>query len=109
MTLSRKPSCTATSSFFPSAGAPITTIVLNNGGMATYPGGYPTASEWFGVTHLTGDYAKVAEGLGAVGITITHPNEIAPALSRARQLNAEGRTVLLDIHSNLEARRSSFS
>jgi len=91
------------------AGAPITTIVLNNGGMATYPGGYPTASELFGVTHLTGDYAKVAEGLGAVGITITQPNEIAPALARARQLNAEGRTVLLDIHSNLEARRSSFS
>ena len=29
------------------AGAPITTIVLNNGGMATYPGGYPTASELF--------------------------------------------------------------
>ena len=91
------------------AGAPITTIVLNNGGMATYPGGYPTASELYGVTHLTGDYAKVAEGLGAVGITITQPNEIAPALSRARQLNAEGRTVLLDIHTNLEARRSSFS
>ena len=91
------------------AGAPITTIVLNNGGMATYPGGYPTAAELFGMTHMSADYAKVAEGLGAVGITITQPNEIAPALSRARQLNAEGRTVLLDIHSNLEARRSNFS
>ena len=91
------------------AGAPITTIVLNNGGMATYPGGYPTAAELYGTTHMSGDYAKVAEGLGAVGITITQPNEIAPALSRAQQLNAEGRTVLLDIHSNLEARRSNFS
>ena len=90
------------------AGAPITTIVLNNGGMATYPGGYPTASELFGATHMTGDYAKIAEGLGAVGITVTQPSEIAPALARARQLNADGRTVLLDIHSNLEARRSNF-
>jgi acetolactate synthase I/II/III large subunit len=89
------------------AGAPITTIVLNNGGMATYPGGYPTAAELFGTTHMTGDYAKIAEGLGAVGIVVKQPNEIAPALARARQLNAEGRTVLLDIHTNLEARRST--
>jgi acetolactate synthase I/II/III large subunit len=90
------------------ASAPITTIVLNNGDMATYPGGYPVARQNFEVTRMNGDYAKVAEGLGAVGITITRPEEIAPALKRAQQLNAEGRTVLLDIHSNLEARRSRF-
>ena len=55
------------------AGAPITTVVLNNGGMATYPGGYPTARELFGTTEMTGDYAKIAEGMGAVGITVTDP------------------------------------
>ena len=91
------------------AGAPITTIVLNNGGMATYPGGYPVAAELYGTTHMTGDYAKIAEGMGAVGITVTQPAEIAPALAKARQLNAEGKTVLLDIHSNMEARRSNFA
>jgi acetolactate synthase-1/2/3 large subunit len=90
-------------------GAPITTIVLNNGGMATYPGGYPVANELFGTTRMTGDYAKLAEGMGAVGITVTQPGEIANALKQAQQLNAEGRTVLLDIHTNLEARRSNFS
>jgi acetolactate synthase I/II/III large subunit len=90
------------------AGAPITTIVLNNGDMATYPGGYPTARQVFEVTRMTGDYAKIAEGLGAVGITVTQPGEIAPALKKAERLNVEGRTVLLDIHSNLEARRSRF-
>lgn len=90
------------------AGAPITTIVLNNGDMATYPGGYPKARELFNVTKMTGDYAKIAEGLGAVGITVTHPSEVAAALQKAQQLNAEGKTVLLDIHSNLEARRSRF-
>jgi len=90
------------------SGAPITTIVLNNGGMATYPGGYPTAGELFGVTHMTGDYAKVAEGLGAVGITVTQPSDVASAIRKARQFNAEGKTVLIDIYTNLEARRSSF-
>ena len=90
------------------SGAPITTIVLNNGGMATYPGGYPTARESFGTTYMTGDYAKIAEGLGAVGITVTKPEEIAPALEQAKQLNADGKAVLIDVHSNMEARRSNF-
>jgi acetolactate synthase-1/2/3 large subunit len=90
------------------AGAPITTIVLNNGGMATYPGGYPTARERYGTTQMTGDYAKIAEGMGAVGLTVTQPSEVATALEQAKKLNAEGRTVLLDMHSNLEARRSRF-
>ena len=90
------------------AGAPITTIVLNNGGMSTYPGGYPTANESFGMTRMTGDYAKIAEGMGAVGITVTQPTEVSSALAKAQQLNADGRTVLLDIHTNMEPRRSRF-
>ena len=90
-------------------GAPITTIVLNNQGMATYPGGYPTAAELFGATKMTGDYAKIAEGMGAIGITVTKPSEVGPALKRAQQLNAEGKSVLLDIHANLESKRSNFA
>ena len=90
------------------AKAPITTVLLNNGGMATYPGGYPTARESFGTTYMTGDYAKIAEGLGAVGITVTKPEDVADALEQAKKLNAEGKTVLLDIHTNLEDRRSNF-
>ena len=88
------------------AGAPITTVVLNNGGMATYPGGYPTARELFGTTEMTGDYAKIAEGMGAVGITVTDPNQVADAIRQAQSHNAEGRTVLLDIHSDMEPRKS---
>jgi len=30
------------------------------------------------------------------------------SLKQAQALNAEGKTVLLDIHTNLEARRSNF-
>ena len=90
------------------AGAPITTVVLNNAGMATYPGGYPTANELFGTTRMTGDYAKIAEGLGAVGITVTQPSELADAIGQAQKLNAEGKTALIDVHSNLEGRRSTF-
>ena len=88
------------------AGAPITTIVLNNGDMATYPGQYQNARELFNVTKMTGDYAKLAEGMGAVGITVTRPGDVASALRKAQELNAEGKTVLIDIHSNMEARKS---
>ena len=91
------------------APAPITTVLLNNGGMATYPpGNFETARQRFGVSHMVGDYAKIAEGLGAVGITVTKTAEMVPALQRAQRLNADGQTVLIDVHSNLEARRSRW-
>ena len=88
------------------AQVPITTVLLNNGGMATYPGGFPTARERYGVSHMVGDYAKIAEGMGAVGITVTKVNELEPALKEAQKLNAEGKTVLIDVHSSMEGRRA---
>ena len=90
------------------AGLPITTVLLNNGGMATYPGGFPTARTRYGVSLMTGDYAAIAEGLGATGIRVTRPDELAPAIREARALNDDGRTVLIDVHSNHESRKSRF-
>lgn len=89
-------------------GVPITTVVLNNGGMATYPGGYPTARELYGVTEMTGNYANLAQNMGAVGITVDDPAEMAIALAAAQRHNAEGNTVLIDVHSNFEAKKSRF-
>ena len=90
------------------SGFAITTVVLNNSGMATYPGGFPTARETFGVSHTQGDYAAIAEGMGATGITVTAPADMAPALQEAQRLNADGRTVLIDVHSNMEAKKSRY-
>ncbi|MCZ6633223.1 MAG: thiamine pyrophosphate-requiring protein [bacterium] len=87
---------------------PITTVLLNNGGMATYPGGFPTARERYGVSYMQGNYAQIAEGMGAEGITVTKVAEMAPALQKAQQWNADGKTVLIDVHSNMEGRRSRF-
>ena len=90
------------------AGLPITTVLLNNGGMATYPGGFPTARTQFGVSHMTGDYAAIAEGLGAKGLRVTQPDQLSPAILEARKLNDDGRTVLIDVHSNYESKKSRF-
>ncbi|MDD9994693.1 MAG: thiamine pyrophosphate-dependent enzyme, partial [Dehalococcoidia bacterium] len=88
------------------AGIPITTVVLNNGGMATYPGGFPTARETFGVSYMQGDYVGLANAMGAEGIRVTTPAELGPALHRARRLNAEGRTVLIDAETKFEDSRA---
>jgi thiamine pyrophosphate-dependent acetolactate synthase large subunit-like protein len=92
------------------SGVAITTLLLNNGNMATYPHGSPmdptTARLEYGVTTMLGDYAKIAEGMGAVGISVRTADELRAGLQRAQQLNSEGITVLLDVHANVEARRS---
>lgn len=88
---------------------PITTVLLNNGGMATYPGGFPTAQEQYGVSHMVGNYAQITEGMGGVGIKVSNPEEIGPALKKAKRLNDEGRTVLIDVKSNYESRKSRFT
>ena len=90
------------------SGFAITTVLLNNGGMATYPGGFPTAREQFGVSHMQGDYAQIAEGMGAVGITVKKVSEMGPALEQAKALNGDGQTVLIDVHSNMEPKKSRY-
>ena len=88
------------------AGIPITTIVLNNGIMATYPGGFPTAREKYGVSHMQGDYAGLAQAMGAEGIRVAEAAEMAPALEQAKRLNADGKTVLIDVQSRAEDSRA---
>ncbi len=87
----------------------ITTVLLNNGGMATYgPGMFPTAREQYGVSHMQGDYAMIANGMGAIGISVTTPEELKNALIAAQKHNAEGDTVLIDVYSDMEGRRSRW-
>lgn len=56
---------------------------------------------------MNGDYAKIAEGMGAVGITCTRVCELGPALMQARELNEAGTTCLIQVHANVEERRSN--
>ena len=90
---------------------PITTVLLNNGAMSTYEGTSligPVSKKEYGVSSLSGDYAKIAKGLGAEGIRVEKPNELEMALKNAQQLNKDGKTVLIDVISNVESRRSKF-
>ena len=90
------------------SGNPITTIVLNNQTMGGYNRTLPNAMEQFGAGNMTGDYAKIAEGLGAVGIKVEKPEEIGPAIHQARKLNAEGRCALVDVKTQQELKFSIY-
>ena len=72
------------------SGNPITTVVMNNGTMGGYPQNYPQSIEKFQTIKMTGNYAKIAEGMGAKGISVGHPNEIKKAILDARKFNNEG-------------------
>ena len=87
---------------------PITTVLLNNGGMATYPGGFPTAREKLGVSYMKGDYAQIAEGMGAKGIVVKSIEELRSSIKDAMYENKNGNTVLIDVHTGYDDKRSKW-
>jgi acetolactate synthase-1/2/3 large subunit len=62
---------------------PILTVLVNNGLMGGYERWIPVASQKYKSRYLSGDYTKVAEGLGVIAERVTEPSEIVPALRRA--------------------------
>ena len=74
---------------------PILTVVLNNGVMTHYNQNMPYASEHWESDKLSGDYAKVAESLGAFAETVETPDQLPGAIARAIAATKEGRPALL--------------
>ena len=92
------------------AKVPITTVVLNNGTMGGYNHSLPHAMEKYDAANMTGDYAKIAEGMGAIGIRIENPEEIGDAIKRAKEINFnELRSGLIDIKTQQQMEFSIYS
>ena len=79
------------------ADTPITTVVINNRTMGGYDEKMPVAMEKFGAGNQGGDYAGMAQAMGATGIHVTEPDEIAPAVQRAQRENHEGRVCVIEV------------
>ena len=90
------------------SGNPITTVVMNNQTMGGYSSNYPQSIEKFETIKMTGSYAKIAEGMGAIGINVDNPDEIKDAILEARKLNGEGKAVLLDVKTQQELKMSNY-
>lgn len=76
---------------------PILTIVLNNGVMTHYADHMPFASEKWASNRLGGQYAKVAEGLGAYGERVESPDQVAAAIRRGLDANKSGQPALIEM------------
>lgn len=87
---------------------PIMTIILNNSIMTHYSSNMPYATEHWKLNELSGDYSKVAEGLGAFSEKVTTPDQIAPAIKRGLEANSEGQPAVLEIITREEERVSKF-
>ncbi len=87
---------------------PILTIVLNNQVLSGYPARYQAAVEEYGFTELYGNYATLAEALGAHGERVDQPNQIVPAIERALEELANGRPALLEFMTKEENTLSRY-
>ena len=85
---------------------PILTIVLNNAVLSGYSRNYPVAAERYAFTNLYGEYANLAQSLGAHGERVEDPGEIVPAINRARERMADGRPALIEFMTKEENRLS---
>jgi len=87
---------------------PITTLVINNQTMGGYDDKMPVAMEKFGAGNQSGDYAGMARALGAKGIHVSEPEQIAPAIETAQQANREGEVVVIEVATRQEKRFSQY-
>jgi len=76
---------------------PIMTVILNNGRMGGYDHHMPTASERFGSNLLSGNYARVAEGLGAHSQRVEDPNDVGSAIKRGLEATRNGQPAVLEM------------
>ena len=90
---------------------PILTVVLNNGVMTNYTSPAPYlgyAAEKWDLHKLTGDYAKIADGLGAFSKKVRTPDQIVPANKEALEANKSGQPALLEVMTKEELNVPKF-
>ena len=89
-------------------GIPILTIVLNNGQFSGYRRMQPVATERYDIDCCGGDYAKIAEGLGLYSEKVERPDEIIPAIKRAKEVVADGQPALLEMITCMDTNFSLY-
>lgn len=75
---------------------PILSILLNNFSMAIEIPIMQVSTEKYGATHISGNYAAMAQAFGGYGERITSPDQIAPALWRGIEQTQRGVPALLE-------------
>ena len=84
------------------------TVVLNNSVLGGYEKFLGISDKRYGTRHISGNYTKVAEGLGAYSERVERPEEIIPAVQRALKATSEGRPALLEVMTREQPRLSVY-
>ena len=81
---------------------PTLTIVLNNNFMAAETHSMQASHERYGTMNILGNYADLAKSLGGWSERVEEPNQIVPALQRARKVTENGKAALLEFVTSRE-------
>lgn len=81
---------------------PILTIVLNNSSMAIEARHLPRSHAKYRTRDIGGEYAEMAAAMGAWTERVDEPDDVGPALERARRATEDGRTALLEFITSEE-------
>lgn len=84
------------------AGIPSLTIVLNNNTMAIEIPHMKLSHDVHKARDLGGNFADLAQSLGAWSERVTDPNDVAEAILRARRATEDGKTCLLEVMTSAE-------
>ena len=76
---------------------PIMTVILNNRVMGGYAHHLPVATEKYRTNELSGDYAKVGEGLGGYTERVEKAADLKSAFERGIAQTKTGRAVLIEV------------
>ena len=89
-------------------GIPILTIIINNSMLGGYHKHLPIASERYNLKLISGDYTKIAEGLGGYSERVEQPHDIIPAIQRAKKALNSGQPALIEIITREELDFSTY-
>ncbi len=87
---------------------PILVVLVNNSLLGGYHRFHPVASERYNLNRQSGDYAKVAEGLGGYSEKVEQPDNIIPAIQRAKKAVDSGQPALLEVITREETTFSVY-
>ncbi len=87
---------------------PILVVLINNSLLGGYTKFHPVASEKYNLNRQSGEYSKVAEGLGGYSEKVEKPDDIIPALQRAKKAVDSGQAALLEIITREETAFSMY-
>lgn len=87
---------------------PILVALVNNSLLGGYSSSHPLASERYNLNKQTGEYAQIARAMGGYGEKVEKPEDIIPALKKAKKAVDSGQAALLEFITREEGAFSLY-